>query len=134
MTNLRTSLSRKTHALIRERATDIAERHHADKSSRWLLAQLTRAFPDVGPLILRRAMRKAVRIASGEKLSHSGSPPSFCVVATPDELDFIRAEGKKVGSKAGVFHNAIRLYRGVLARPDWRARLKHAFPELEFLS
>ena len=124
------STNRKTYESIRFRATLLAERHKA-KSDQWLISRLEVSFPGVPYLILHRAMRKARRIARGEKPRTSGSPPNFCVVATPEELEFIRVEGKLVGSKAGVFHNAIRLYRSVRARPDWQARLQHAFAELD---
>ena len=121
-------LNRRTYAAIRVKATALVQAN-PDQTERRLVARLARAYPDVFASVLGRSIRKALRIARGEKPRTSGSPPNFCVVATPEELEFIRREGKMLGSKAGVFHRAIRLYRSVLARPELQEWMHHVFDE-----
>src|SRR3989304_5792737 len=94
------STNRKTYESIRFRATLLAERHKA-KSDQWLISRLEVSFPGVPYLILHRAMRKARRIARGEKPRTSGSPPHFCVLAPPGGVGFIPVGGGVCGGQGG---------------------------------
>lgn len=75
-----------------------------------MIDSLVEAVPEATPAQARRALNKARRVRTGEPRSHSGSKPTYSVVANDVELKKVAVYAERHRApKAVVFHDGLAM-------------------------